>query len=185
MTKMINLVGNTYNHLTVLEFAYCHATGHKYWKCRCNLCNRETIAEGGDLKSGHKKSCGCLRLTKKGSNNSRWKGIGEMSGRFFALLRQGSIRRNIEFAISREYAWNLFLTQNKKCALSGVELVFGIYARYKKTLQTASLDRIDNSKGYIEGNVQWVHKELNLMKLCHSQEEFIHWCKLVAEHHKE
>jgi hypothetical protein len=42
------------------------------------------------------------------------------------------------------------------------------------------LDRVDSSKGYIEGNVQWVHKTINLMKQSFNQKEFIHFCKLVA-----
>ena len=49
---------------------------------------------------------------------------------------------------------------------------------------TASLDRIDSSKGYIKGNVQWVHKEFNKMKLDLLDKEFIDICKLVHKYHK-
>jgi hypothetical protein len=45
---------------------------------------------------------------------------------------------------------------------------------------TASLDRIDSSKGYIEGNLQWVHKDVNIMKMDLSQVEFIDYCVKVA-----
>jgi len=45
---------------------------------------------------------------------------------------------------------------------------------------TASLDRIDSSKGYIEGNVQWVHKMVNMSKQQYTQEEFINMCIAVA-----
>lgn len=30
---------------------------------------------------------------------------------------------------------------------------------------TASLDRIDGARGYVEGNVWWVHKDVNVMKM--------------------
>lgn len=50
---------------------------------------------------------------------------------------------------------------------------------------TASLDRIDSSKGYIEGNVQWVHKRINKMKLDDSDTEFIEWCRLIADFNKD
>jgi hypothetical protein len=46
---------------------------------------------------------------------------------------------------------------------------------------TASLDRIDSSKGYVEGNVQWVHKRINIMKNDLSDSEFIEWCRVVSK----
>jgi hypothetical protein len=46
---------------------------------------------------------------------------------------------------------------------------------------TASLDRIDSSKGYCEDNVQWVHKDINRMKNTFDQDYFISLCKLIAE----
>jgi len=84
-----------------------------------------------------------------------------------------------------EYLWNLFLEQNKKCALSGLELILNPrWSQQNKgrmeNVQTASLDRIDNTKGYILGNVQWVHKQVNFMKGTMEQKEFIKFCKLIS-----
>lgn len=45
---------------------------------------------------------------------------------------------------------------------------------------TASLDRIDSAKGYVEGNVQWVHKRINLMKGTLSEKDFIAFCQMVV-----
>ena len=45
---------------------------------------------------------------------------------------------------------------------------------------TASVDRIDSTKGYLKGNVQWVHKSINQMKSNRTDEEFIALCKAVA-----
>ena len=50
----------------------------------------------------------------------------------------------------------MFLKQNKKCALTGLDIWFGISTKEKthgKKEQTASLDRIDSSKGYTKDNV--------------------------------
>jgi hypothetical protein len=58
--------------------------------------------------------------------------------------------------------------------------VFGSYNVNKET--TASLDRIDSSKGYIKTNVQWVHKKVNKMKQDTSVDEFKHYCKLICEY---
>ena len=45
---------------------------------------------------------------------------------------------------------------------------------------TASLDRIDNSKGYLKGNVQWVHKDVNMAKGTMKNDSFIAMCKTIA-----
>lgn len=49
---------------------------------------------------------------------------------------------------------------------------------------TASLDRIDSSKGYVVGNVQWVHKDVNTVKWDLTLDNFFRVCKMVVEHNK-
>jgi hypothetical protein len=51
----------------------------------------------------------------------------------------------------------------------------------KLNLTTASLDRIDSSKGYIEGNVQWIHKHINKMKNNFNESYFIEICKKISQ----
>ena len=58
-----------------------------------------------------------------------------------------------------------------RCCLSRVKLTLG---------KDASLDRVDSKKGYIKGNIQWVHKTVNLMKSNIPQEIFLSFCKQVA-----
>ena len=53
-----------------------------------------------------------------------------------------------------------------------------ISTKYNKT--TASLDRIDSKKAYTVDNIQWVHKDINMLKNKYDQEYFIHMCTLVA-----
>ena len=89
--------------------------------------------------------------------------------------------RGIPFEITIEYGWELFLSQGRKCALSGVPLVFAEKVG-KYTDKTASLDRIDSRYGYIKGNVQWVHKDLNFMKHKHSTNTFVEWCRKVVDY---
>ena len=65
------------------------------------------------------------------------------------------------------------------CAISGIKLIF---ARSWTRDQTASLDRIDSKKGYVEGNVQWVHKRINEMKMDHSNKELISWARKIVKY---
>jgi len=138
---------------------------------------------GSSVSEGRCRSCGCLRK-RIGSKNPKWTGYGEISGERWADIQakakagtQGYARRkNIAFSLTIKQAWNLFLKQGRKCALSGIDLSF------ERANPTASLDRIDSTEGYVLSNVQWIHKDLNLMKQSLAQATFIEWCHKVANH---
>ena len=64
-----NLVGQTFERLTVVEQTedYIDKRGKRYarWLCKCSCGNPNLIAViGKDLKNGHTKSCGCLKLER-------------------------------------------------------------------------------------------------------------------------
>lgn len=147
------------------------------WQVRCDCGNiREVLSHY--LRTGQAQSCGSC------STHYAWKGVGEMSGSFFSSIRKGAEKRKILFDVSKEYLWNLYIKQNRKCSLSGLEIYFvRDRSSQRSCAQTASLDRIDSKKGYIEGNVQWVHKTINIMKWHINQEHFIEMCKIVACNH--
>lgn len=114
--------------------------------------------------------------------SSRWTGYGEVRGCFFSAMRKGAAARNLEFTITIEQIWELFLSQNRKCALSGVDLNFAQNDKdHKAGLTTASLDRKDSKRGYTIDNVQWVHKWVNIMKQDMSDDELIGWCHLISK----
>lgn len=144
-------------------------------KIRC-FCGNEFSTKFRLIKNGKTKSCGCLNL-KRGKSNFHWDGFEEISGTYISVIRKHAIMKNREFNISSEYLWNLFIHQNKKCALSGVDISFSRPS--KQSRQTASLDRIDSSRGYVEENVQWVHKRINLMKRNDSDKEFYNWINTI------
>lgn len=100
-----------------------------------------------------------------------------ISGQLFSQMLSGANRRNLEVSITSEYLNNLWLKQNKKCALTGLDLTIG-FGRNAKS--TASIDRIDSSKGYVEGNIQFLHKDINKMKMDFDQNYFINICKLIS-----
>lgn len=147
------------------------------WLCRCD-CGKLVEVSSNGLVSGNTKSCGCLKM-RCGESNPRFIGYKEISGRFWqSILRQSESRR-LEVDITKEYIWDLFIKQDKKCALTDLVLEFNKNAVDRSG--TASLDRIDSSKGYIKGNVQWVHKNINEMKWDIPQRKFINYCLLVAK----
>jgi len=173
-----DLTGQIFHRLTVVEFAD-NVKGYVRWKCKCE-CGKYTIVRGSKLISGHTKSCGCYSREK--AQQTKRTGHGDITGQYWATLQNGARTRNLVFNVSIEDVWNLFLKQNRKCALSGLELCFAKYDRaIKGSQQTASLDRIDSNIGYVIDNLQWIHKKLNVMKMSLPNQEFIDWCHLISQ----
>lgn len=155
--------------------------GHYLWKCECECGNFCSISSC-NLSSNNSKSCGCKRIADK-RLHSNWKGCGDISGRYFKDLKHGAERRNIPFNITIEEIWDKFQKQNARCALTGLEIKFCTTSTTKD--QTASLDRIDPNKEYCIDNVQWVHKNINNLKMGFTETELLYWCKLLIEYNKE
>ena len=172
-----DLTGKKFHSLTVIQKAYS-TKKHVFWLCRCD-CGKEKLIHTSKLKKY--KSCGCSKNIKN-NKHVLWRGCGEISAKFFKEIIANGQRRNFEFSLNIEYLWELFLKQERKCALTGLELYFPYNSTDTKA--TASLDRIDSSKAYIVGNVQWVHKDINRMKWAYDEKYFIYLCKLVAEKNK-
>lgn len=65
------------------------------------------------------------------------------------------------------------------CPILEVPLVLGEKGNYE---YTPSIDRIDNSKGYIKGNIQIISKKANSMKNSATEEELIKFCKNILRY---
>lgn len=149
------------------------------WRCQCE-CGSFTTAFTAEIRSGQKKSCGCWNH-KKGPKNKRWKGHGEIGSGYWGEVifnAQSRKGRSIPFLITIEQAWNLFLKQERKCAISGLELKFNI----DSTERTASLDRIESDKPYSIDNVWWVHKDINYMKMDLPMDRFMELVGKIYEY---
>lgn len=84
-----------------------------------------------------------------------------------------------------EDLWDLFIIQNGRCKLSNLEIRLSITGKeYRGKYQTAFLDRIDSLKGYVEGNIQWVHKDVNRIKKDFPEPEFLFYCKTISKYQK-
>lgn len=182
-----NLVGKIFGYLTVTKMAQTVKSGKLHeWRaiCNCSNCGKNDCdVSPQSLLRGTTTSCGCRRdqyLKITGKNSKQYTGYEGISGKYWGLIKSRAKNRNHKLEIDIKYGWNLYLQQNRKCALSGLLIEFGI-ANKKSSETTASLDRIDSKKGYVEGNVQWVHKHVNIMKNVYEQNYFISLCKLIYE----
>lgn len=164
-----DLTGKVYGKLTVETSTIINQ--RLMWNCLCE-CGAKVISRASILNAKQKTSC-------KKCKYYGWKGYGEISGTYWQNTKRRAEQRNKTFNITIEYAWNLFVEQDKKCSLTKLPLHFQRDFSRDSTQQTASLDRIDNSIGYEEGNIQWVHKIVNMMKQDYSLSEVYKVSELI------
>lgn len=167
--------GKVYGKLTVISKA--DALGK--WICQCS-CGNTIIKRGAELRK-NARSCGCNAIS--GSTHPKWTGFNDIDGRYWNNIQRGAKSRGYAFELDLEYVWELYLQQDKKCALTGCPIDFA-YEKEERRVRTASLDRIDNDIGYVKGNVQWVLLEVNYMKRGMSVQKLIALCDKVVKHNQ-
>lgn len=181
MPPFKDLKGLVFGELEVLRLDESTRGKKLKWYCLCGRCGNTVLIQGNNLSSGNSTTC-CADKKKVKQDNSNWSGYEDLSGTYWSSTKRGAQRRNLPFELTMEYCWQLYLNQDKKCALSGLPIAMHVKGeRYGE----ASLDRIDSSKGYLIGNVQWVHKRINRIKMDMTDEEFIFLCHSVYQHTKE
>ena len=87
--KLINLVGQQFDRLTVIERAENNERGDAFWLCQCE-CGVITVVMGYNLRSGATRSCGCLQSEVSKSLTSEsschWKGGKTKHGDGYIML---------------------------------------------------------------------------------------------------
>ena len=175
-----DLSGAISGKLVVERMIEVHGVTKCYCKCECG---GDKVTSPANIKNQRCTSCGCDSV-KRASASKCWSGCGEMSGTHWRTIESNALqsKKSKVFSISPEYVWSLYLSQNRLCALSGLPIAFATgRAAYQRGETTASLDRIDSDLGYIEGNVQWVHKDVNRSKNDLSQERYLQLCEMVTQ----
>jgi hypothetical protein len=151
--KLINLVGNRFGKLLVIEKAES-LKGHTRWLCRCD-CGKECIVHGNSLKTGNTTSCGCYRtenakrLYSSVRQNDKhlyavWNGIKQRCRNKNNLSYKNYGGRGIK--MDDEWANNYETFYN-----------WAINAGYQPGME---IDRIDNNGDYCESNCRFVSKEI-------------------------
>lgn len=162
-------IGDRFDAAVVLGFT--EVKGREMAECRCD-CGTVYCVRAHLLPKNKTNNCGC-------GPRGLWKGTGEMPYTYYHRVQRGAQTRNLVFSVTPEYLWGLYQTQGGLCAVTGLPIPFN-----RKVFNpcTASLDRIDSTQGYVEGNVQWVHKDINRMKMDLPMDRFVELCQLVVSH---
>ena len=183
MGKAIDLTGRTFGSLYVISKAdsktYTYPNGKctvAYWDCRCDgggrLCKGAGAAPvaSGHLLSGHTISCGCKRAFKSTSPVTQ----------VFAVYRKHAKVANRPFELSRESFASLISSNCDYCGRPPSQKIASLPAHPEFVYN--GIDRIENAKGYVDGNVVPCCGPCNDMKCDKSREEFLRLIAAVYHH---
>lgn len=145
-----DLTGQKFGMMTVLELAGYTKHRLSKWKCICD-CGTEKIVIGGNLKTGTTTSCGCHKaLVQKEScvthGMSRtpeyysWVDMNKRTSGNNAKHKRDYVDRGItnEFTSFEEFIEEI--------------------GRQPDTVDSWTVGRLDNNKGYCKGNVRWENR---------------------------
>jgi hypothetical protein len=138
-------VGDVFSRLTVIERSADKARA-VMWRCAC-LCGGEAIASTVSLRSGHTRSCGCLRMEITGSTSRTHGKSGTRTYQIWNHMKRRCTDpthpkwmhyggRGVTVC-ERWYSFSNFLADMGEAPLG------------------LSIDREDNDKGYQPGNCRW------------------------------
>lgn len=158
----------------VVEGFHSYKNGHTLWQCRCTCGSIVVVHRISLIQKDSTKCRQCADIAHRSKE--------EYQRAWFNRTEKEAAHRKIPFIVSYEYLLELYLAQDKKCALSGLPIIFAkTHEGQPKSQSTASLDRVDSGKGYAEGNVQWVHKKINRMKGTFTEKRFLDLCQAVTQ----
>jgi hypothetical protein len=159
-----DMTNKKFGNLKILSFYGRNNSGNILWKARCE-CGKISYPTSGNLRSRQSTSCGkCFEYR-------------EITSDFWKRFLSSAKDRNIEVFIKIEDLYDIYIKQKRRCSLTNQEVIISSYSNET----TASIDRIDSSKGYTKENTQIVLKKINVMKNKYKEQEFIELCKLVAK----
>lgn len=169
--KLKDEVGSRYGSLTVL--GRCGTmSASATWNCVCD-CGRELVAIGRKLRSGATRSCkpcSCLQ--------------GDEAGFRSCLLayRRNAENRGLPFDLSIERFRQLTKSNCWYCNLppSGKSHP-SKKCRSNVAYEYTGIDRVDNTIGYVEGNVAPCCKACNMAKGSMRVSDFVKWLNRISK----
>lgn len=157
--------------------AYVKENGYAKWHYECVNHPDKTFRPMRIKDMRNRKGPACC-YNRSGKSSPTWNGHHDLPRTLINQIINGAKVRNIPYELTDDYLWQKWTEQQGRCAYTNWMLIPGV---------DASLDRIDSSKSYIEGNVEWTHKIVNMAKQSLGKADFMKICRAAthAEAHRQ
>lgn len=156
--KPLDLRGQKFGRLTVLERSGSAKDGHTMWLCLCD-CGNKAVASGNNLKRGVTTSCGCFQREKA---SERYKRIGATS-----FLKHGMANKSRLYGVWKGMKQRCSNSKNRKYKDYGGRGI-SVCAEWANDFQSfydwamasgyradLTIDRINNDGNYEPSNCHW------------------------------
>lgn len=177
----VDLTGRVFGKLTVVGFSGKSNNKKRFtWSCRCE-CGGTRIVETSSLNNGKARDCGCVgRSSEFRRSKARHKGWGEaLRNKVLDWYKRNARNRSLSVEISDDRFFELF---SERCFYCGCYPSKTITHRSAYGSFTYNgVDRLDNSIGYVDGNVVPCCAECNYKKGDQHFDSFSKWVVLVAD----
>ena len=117
MGKRIDLTGQKFGRLTVLDFYGSDKRRESIWRCQCE-CGNITNVLSSNLRKGYTKSCGCLQKEKAGKNTP----IKDLSNMLFGQL---TVLYPTSQRLNGQVVWHCKCTCGKEIDVRSYNLISG------------------------------------------------------------
>lgn len=178
-----DLVGIQVGKLEVLGFVGRARHGSDKWMCRCD-CGNTSIVHGTSLRTCKTKSCGCIRKEtafRMGSQRNKLKTVPGTAAKNAVLIqyKSGANKRGLCWSLTDPQALALFEGACEYCGNGPSNIKTS--KKYIGNFVYNGIDRLDNSRGYEEGNVVSCCITCNKLKMNRKTEEFFESIKRIYE----
>lgn len=130
---------------------------------KCGGCGKPLIRHRTTIKS---KNSYCSLICRRNSD------VAGYINYYYTATEKRSRQTGKAFDLDREYLSDLFFNiQKSKCAVLGVPIRLGRVDDNFGIYELASIDRINNSIGYVKGNIRFVCLGINYMRNRRSDDE--------------
>lgn len=188
--RHIDLEGKKFHELLVLKRTedryYKCGQKHVTWECLCSCGNIVKITSHS-LRRGLTKSCGCLgNYCNKPDQYTPFRRLLVTAKRDRGRQSRKSLAARSPVTITLEDMKKQWEKQKGICPYTGWKLILKENSKRGRTTPTqASLDRVDSSRGYVKGNIQFVSLMANYAKNCFDDDFLIYFCKCVSRKHPD
>lgn len=159
--------------------------------CICKQCKKEFLkpanefarcARLGKMVYCSRSCAGARNLSNFGDRICRQPPPPKYQANPFRYYLRNCLKRGHPCDLTLNYLKTVWEEQKGICPYSGVELVLNTHQlRNPDKRFTASLDRIDSNKGYIEGNVQFISMAVNFLKSTMTHQQTIEFLQILAK----